>query len=376
MATGTAMSTTCPVFDGAAAPAPDTAPASTDFYAELAAAMDTDPATDDLGEPPLFAAAPHWEPWREDRVFVARQPSPLPRRRARLQATSAIVGGDKTEQAPMPNVAVASGIRRMLAPVAIASTLALAALTHGAVADRTLPTRVPAPIANAVIEAPFSLSGAWRRLPTPSDAEPDGARTAEAATSTRVAELHYLPIAIDAICALPLEPAVHVASEADATVAPALPATLAAAVVEAPPAAQPRTGPQDHPASLIGVPLTELMPVEPWFAGQGAQRDTATKPIATSYVPTLGTTIRDGMTAAASTIGKVDGKVTQTLARAPTKPAAKPAPKVDVEPEEPAPAPKAKPSPKPAYVAPAPAKSFSFTAPASRPVDTSMRDAP
>ncbi|MFM9939512.1 MAG: hypothetical protein ACKVP7_08460 [Hyphomicrobiaceae bacterium] len=401
------MGTTKPPIDhrqdddgGAAVAAPDAAAES--FFAELAQLVDsgTDGDADAAAVPPVFANVPLWEPWREDRVFQPRPPTPLPRRHGMAAPVATANAQDVGEAAlgpmtPTPNAVAPSGFRRMLAPVAIVSSLALAALTHGAVADRSGPVGgSPATVSPSSTEAPFSLTGAWRGLPVSPNRDPAAVPVDEAlitanppplpasppvdSADARVVTqqpdtrsdpgkdggevgLPYLQVAIDAIGALPIEPAVLAARE------PETPSERTAetggVTLVAPPAES-----VEHPSRQIATPLTELMPVEPWFVARSAGLVVAVHNSVNIQTGTLAEVLKAGMRAATVSPAGVDSKSQPAVVTTPVK-AKKPAP----EPEEEAPPPKAKPAPKPATPS---FNAFSAPAATTKTFDASMRDSP
>lgn len=302
-----------------------------EFYLALAAACRGEPIPDTPSEPPLFADQPHWEAWREDQVFLARPPAPLPKRMPAAMPVTAPSASPGTELSPF---------RRLLAPVIITSTLALAALTHNAVADRTGRAGVPASTTLAAaspFEAPFSLTGAWRRIEplteielqppqaapliteptvepdaappapveTPPPARPEAQRAINPAAVDKSQDSGIVTAAIDAICAIP-----EVARpQAEAVEAPA------------------RVLEPHHPSQLIATPLTTLHASEPWYVA----RPQPVAMVPASVLPQAHRGVINGMQSAARAVSKV----TPTAAR-PSRPVYEP----DPEPRAPKPAPK------------------------------------
>ena len=123
---------------------------------------------------------PRWETWRTDQVFVAAPPKPLPRPCPRVYAQRRepeIGPPSAPKPAQLSNApAATSPLRRTLAPVILVSAFAAALLAQGAGANRTVHTQHLPLKSLASWERPFSLAGAWRRLPaieTPAVARSD-----------------------------------------------------------------------------------------------------------------------------------------------------------------------------------------------------------
>lgn len=229
------------------------------FEALVAALSQSEPdASAPPSEPPLFTESSYWQPWRGDDVFLARPPHALPRQPTPITPPQSTPPDDIAAAAAMISPASeVSNFRRLLAPAAILSVLALAAITHGAVANRAIGIRADTKPAETSQKPPFSLSGQWRRIAM--DTRPNEPRVAAlslqpvaladtmppAATEAQPAELPHVPIAIDAICALPI---------ITASIAP--PAQVRSIAAAAEP--MPRPVPEPHYSRLIGMPSSEV----------------------------------------------------------------------------------------------------------------------
>lgn len=211
-------------------------------------------------------------------------------------------------------------LRRAAAPMILASALAIGALAHGAVADM-IRTTVPGAGGSALV-MPQLPGGAWRRLPSldagfaahdatpkaiaaPADEGPpanivDAAREAPVDTATPLvpgdsvapvsrdvqsqAEARFLPMAFDAICALPIVRAAFISTPEPAVVSPIIPGTPTQTITTGSPA------PLD-----IHIVAVEWPMLEPW----SRRPDEPVPYVASVRAKAMKTSIRSGVVAAA-----------------------------------------------------------------------------